>query len=59
MYSPANKRFGRLLHEQDANKAGTKQSQECTLIVTEGDSAKACCAASMKEHQGATSSSWT
>ncbi len=26
---------------EDANKAGTKESAECTLIVTEGDSAKA------------------
>ena len=26
---------------EDANKAGTKQSQDCTLIITEGDSAKA------------------
>eukprot|EP00927_Polykrikos_kofoidii_P065325 TRINITY_DN6109_c0_g1_i1.p1 TRINITY_DN6109_c0_g1~~TRINITY_DN6109_c0_g1_i1.p1 ORF type:complete len:2348 (-),score=532.90 TRINITY_DN6109_c0_g1_i1:289-6285(-) len=25
---------------EDANKAGTKASQECTLIITEGDSAK-------------------
>jgi DNA topoisomerase-2 len=25
----------------DANDAGTKNSQECTLILTEGDSAKA------------------
>ena len=26
---------------EDANKAGTKESSQCTLIVTEGDSAKA------------------
>ena len=26
---------------EDANKAGTKESEECTLILTEGDSAKA------------------
>lgn len=26
---------------EDANKAGTKESSECTLILTEGDSAKA------------------
>lgn len=25
---------------EDANWAGTKQSSECTLILTEGDSAK-------------------
>ena len=25
----------------DANKAGTKESLKCTLILTEGDSAKA------------------
>lgn len=26
---------------EDANDAGTKKSEECTLILTEGDSAKA------------------
>eukprot|EP00959_Pyramimonas_sp_CCMP1952_P374313 7839063-Pyramimonas_sp.AAC.1 len=26
----------------DANDAGTKNSQDCTLILTEGDSAKGC-----------------
>ena len=26
---------------EDANKAGTKESEHCTLILTEGDSAKA------------------
>lgn len=26
---------------EDANLAGTKRSDECTLILTEGDSAKA------------------
>lgn len=25
---------------EDANDAGTKKSEECTLILTEGDSAK-------------------
>lgn len=25
---------------EDANKAGTKESKDCTLILTEGDSAK-------------------
>mmetsp|Transcript_29070 Transcript_29070/g.52693 ORF Transcript_29070/g.52693 Transcript_29070/m.52693 type:complete len:2014 (-) Transcript_29070:71-6112(-) len=41
---------------EDANKAGTKQSHECTLIVTEGDSAKALAVAGLsvvgRDHYG-------
>jgi DNA topoisomerase-2 len=36
------KKKSKLFHEKldDANKAGTKESSKCTLILTEGDSAK-------------------
>eukprot|EP00435_Cladocopium_sp_Y103_P015238 s2274_g3.t1 len=41
---------------EDANKAGTKESQDCTLIVTEGDSAKALAVAGLsivgRDHYG-------
>eukprot|EP00439_Symbiodinium_sp_Y106_P032803 s5686_g3.t3 len=40
----------------DANKAGTKQSRDCTLIITEGDSAKALAVAGLsivgRDHYG-------
>ena len=44
-----NKKKSRLLGVpklDDANDAGTRKSAECTLIVTEGDSAKALAMAS-------------
>jgi len=41
---------------EDANKAGTKQSRDCTLIITEGDSAKALAVAGLsivgRDHYG-------
>lgn len=41
---------------EDANKAGTKQSRDCTLILTEGDSAKALAVAGLsivgRDHYG-------
>ncbi|CAK9000771.1 DNA topoisomerase 2 (DNA topoisomerase II) [Durusdinium trenchii] len=41
---------------EDANKAGTKDSQDCTLIITEGDSAKALAVAGLqvvgRDHYG-------
>lgn len=33
---------------EDANKAGTKESEKCTLILTEGDSAKSLAVAGLK-----------
>ncbi|CAJ1382282.1 unnamed protein product [Effrenium voratum] len=41
---------------EDANQAGTKNSQDCTLIITEGDSAKALAVAGLsvvgRDHYG-------
>eukprot|EP00434_Breviolum_minutum_P014203 symbB.v1.2.012523.t2/scaffold852.1/size193270/1 len=41
---------------EDANKAGTKESEDCTLIITEGDSAKALAVAGLsvvgRDHYG-------
>ena len=54
-YSMKSRLFG-IPKLEDANKAGTNESQQCTLIVTEGDSAKALAVAGLsvvgREHYG-------
>lgn len=35
---------------EDANEAGTKNSHKCTLILTEGDSAKALAVSCVLQH---------
>ncbi|CAE7303609.1 top2 [Symbiodinium natans] len=44
------------LEDEDANLAGTKRSRDCTLIITEGDSAKALAVAGLsivgRDHYG-------
>ena len=54
-YSMTSRLFG-IPKLEDADKAGTKEAQNCTLILTEGDSAKALAVAGLsvvgREHYG-------